>query len=77
MYLTQNYKVSEEILKPHLLRFATKRPNHVAVMFSEEFIRGDIAVMEFASYHVNVFAQSFISLFIQAIIMLKKAFRLS
>ena len=25
----------------------TKRPNPVAVMFSEEFIRGDIAVGEF------------------------------
>ena len=29
-------------------RFATKQPNPVAVMFSEEFIRGDIAVGEFA-----------------------------
>ena len=49
MYLTQNYPVTEEILftPGHLLGFATKQPNPVAVMFSEEFIRGDNAVGEF------------------------------
>ena len=39
---------------PVLFKFWTKRPNPVAVMFSEEFIRGDIAVGEFASKWVGI-----------------------
>ena len=47
MYLPQNCPVAQKMLITRFVQNLNKRPNPVAVMFSEEFIRGDIAVGEF------------------------------